>query len=321
MQRRLAAARRCGDRAAARDLGKQLRRLPSEDPMDPGYRRLRYLRYADDHLLGFIGPRGRSRGDQGETGDVPPGDPRTGTEPAKTLITHARSQRGAVPRLSRHGSSTATPRSPDGRRAANGKIALRVPPDVVTAQCARYRQHGKPWHRSRLQNLDDYDIVRIYGADERAPDGAQLRAGRGLVLELRGRGGLRTARRSPRRSTTRRTSRCPGRANGSPATGSATSTDRSPGPRWPLQAQTGSTGHDRLGPMGIVSRGFSGRRGPAMRNSRPASILVTDFPVLSAGPRPGWTPAPGSWGWSPRPGSGTLGLGRVPRAAQRAVHR
>ena len=40
-----------------------------------------------------------------------------------------------------------------------------MPPDVVKAQCARYRQHGKPWHRSRLQNLDDYDIVRIYGAE------------------------------------------------------------------------------------------------------------------------------------------------------------
>ena len=40
-----------------------------------------------------------------------------------------------------------------------------MPPDVVRAQCARYRQHGKPWHRPRLQNLDDYDIVRIYGAE------------------------------------------------------------------------------------------------------------------------------------------------------------
>ena len=42
-----------------------------------------------------------------------------------------------------------------------------MPPDVIKAQCARYRQHGKPWHRSRLQNLDDYDIVRIYGAEYR----------------------------------------------------------------------------------------------------------------------------------------------------------
>jgi hypothetical protein len=42
-----------------------------------------------------------------------------------------------------------------------------VPPDVIKAQCARYRQRGKPWHRPRLQNLDDYDIVRIYGAEYR----------------------------------------------------------------------------------------------------------------------------------------------------------
>src|ERR1017187_3043086 len=30
-----------------------------------------------------------------------------------------------------------------------------------------YRKHGKPWHRTRLQNLDDYDIVRTYGAEYR----------------------------------------------------------------------------------------------------------------------------------------------------------
>jgi hypothetical protein len=38
---------------------------------------------------------------------------------------------------------------------------------VVKAQCAPYRQHGKPWHRPELQNLPDYDIVRIYGAEYR----------------------------------------------------------------------------------------------------------------------------------------------------------
>jgi hypothetical protein len=42
-----------------------------------------------------------------------------------------------------------------------------VPPAVIRAQCARYRQHGKPWHRPQLQNLDDYDIVRVCGAEYR----------------------------------------------------------------------------------------------------------------------------------------------------------
>ena len=54
-----------------------------------------------------------------------------------------------------------------GRRSVNGKIGLRVPLEVIRAKCAPYRRRGKPWHRPRLQNLDDYDIVRIYGAEYR----------------------------------------------------------------------------------------------------------------------------------------------------------
>jgi retron-type reverse transcriptase len=40
-------ARRRGDRAAARELLLRQRSMPSMDPQDPGYRRLRYTRYAD----------------------------------------------------------------------------------------------------------------------------------------------------------------------------------------------------------------------------------------------------------------------------------
>ena len=85
---------------------------------------------------------------------------------AKTLITRARSQRARFLGYDitvQHSDSKLT----RGRRSANGIIALKVPPDVIKAQCARYRQKGKPWHRSRLQNLDDYSIVRIYGAEYR----------------------------------------------------------------------------------------------------------------------------------------------------------
>jgi hypothetical protein len=42
---------------AAKRLHQQLMTLPSGDPQDPAYRRLRYVRYADDFLLGFAGPR------------------------------------------------------------------------------------------------------------------------------------------------------------------------------------------------------------------------------------------------------------------------
>src|SRR5829696_2881780 len=52
-----ARARARGDRETVRRLRTRMRQLPRGDPHDPGYRRLRYLRYADDHLLGFTGPK------------------------------------------------------------------------------------------------------------------------------------------------------------------------------------------------------------------------------------------------------------------------
>ncbi len=63
-----------------------------------------------------------------------------------------------------------------GRRTVNGTVALRVPPDVITAKCAPYRRRGKPWHRSRLQNLPDYDIAATYGAEYRGVVGYYLLA-------------------------------------------------------------------------------------------------------------------------------------------------
>jgi group II intron reverse transcriptase/maturase len=46
----LAKAVRRGDTAAVRSLRPKLRSLPTQNPRDPGYRRLRYVRYADDSV-------------------------------------------------------------------------------------------------------------------------------------------------------------------------------------------------------------------------------------------------------------------------------
>jgi Type II intron maturase len=85
---------------------------------------------------------------------------------SKTLITHARTRAARFPGcqiITQHSSTRVT----RGRRTVNGNVALRVPRDVITAKCAPYRHQGKPWHRPRLQNLGDYDIVRIYAAEYR----------------------------------------------------------------------------------------------------------------------------------------------------------
>jgi group II intron reverse transcriptase/maturase len=159
-------ARKQGNRAQARKALRQMRALPYGDPMDHGYRRLFYCRYADDHLLGFIGPKAEAEQIKAGLAAFLRETLALELNASKTLITHARTRaaRFLGYQITVQHSST---RLTKGRRTVNGKVALQVPKDVITAKCAPYRHQGKPWHRPRLLNLDDYDIVRIYAAEYR----------------------------------------------------------------------------------------------------------------------------------------------------------
>ncbi|MCX4487820.1 reverse transcriptase domain-containing protein [Streptomyces anulatus] len=162
----IARARRRGDRAEVRSLRKQQRNIPSVDPNDPGFRRLRYVRYADDTLLGFIGPRSEAEEIKRRLAVFLREDLKLELSPEKTLITHAR--KGAASFLGyeitvQHNDRQAT----RGRRTANGSIALRVPAKVIRDKAVPYLSRGKPAHRPQLLNDDDYTIVNVYGAEYR----------------------------------------------------------------------------------------------------------------------------------------------------------
>jgi hypothetical protein len=160
---RMAAARahRRGDRQTASALRKRLRGLPSGDPRDPGFRRLHYTRYADDHLLGFTGPRAEAEQIKDRLAAFLRDDLKLELSPEKTLITHART--GAARFL---GYEITTQHS-RCRRKVNGVISLRVPRQVIKAKCAPYFKLGKPERRTELINCDDLTIISTYGSEYR----------------------------------------------------------------------------------------------------------------------------------------------------------
>jgi group II intron reverse transcriptase/maturase len=166
VQKALTRARERGDRAEARSLRQQLRSMPSKDLHDPGYRRLRYCRYADDHLLGFTGPKAEAEEIKQRLGRFLRDELRLELSEEKTLITHARTSAARFLGYEitvQHNDKAIT----NGQRSSNATVRLRVPVEVIKAKCASYMQRGKPARRTRLMNMDDYTIVSIYGAEYR----------------------------------------------------------------------------------------------------------------------------------------------------------
>jgi len=159
-------AKRRGDTANERELRRLLHTLPSQDPQDPDYRRLRYIRYADDHLLGFAGPKAEAEAIKERLGKFLREELKLELSPEKTLITHART--GAARFLGydiRTGHNQRYHRN--GRRAVNGEIQLSVPDAVIKAQAAPYLVRGQPARQAQWVDHDDYSIVATFGAKYR----------------------------------------------------------------------------------------------------------------------------------------------------------
>ncbi|MER6174425.1 reverse transcriptase domain-containing protein [Streptosporangium sp. NPDC001681] len=166
-------ARRKGDRTQVRDLYRRLHGLPSQDPRDPGYRRLRYCRYADDTLLGFAGPKAEAEQIKQRLTEFLRDNLKLELSPDKTLITHARTQRarflGYEIAVASSATRTRRPSKSDGRnrRSLNGTVVLHVPASVVKAKSAPYLSRGKPACRNPMVNESDYNIVARFGAEYR----------------------------------------------------------------------------------------------------------------------------------------------------------
>jgi len=166
----LNAARREGDKgnhAEAARLRKQAQTMPSRDPNDPDFRQLWYVRYADDFLLGFSGPRHEAEAIKQRIGQYLRETLRLELSDAKTLITHARDNAArflGYEVVALHADERHDQR---GQRIINGLVRLKVPNDVIVEQCRRYMRNGKAVHRPERLPDDDFSIVSQYGAEYR----------------------------------------------------------------------------------------------------------------------------------------------------------
>lgn len=152
-----------------------LRTLPKSDPRDPAFRRLRYVRYADDFLLGFTGPKVEAEAVKASVASFLRDRLRLELSEQKTLVTHAATERARFlgyeigkmqcdHRLTR---ITSGPQKGKKRRAVNGVIALYVPRAVVRERVRRFMEGGKVRGRGMLSQESDYSIVAKYQGELR----------------------------------------------------------------------------------------------------------------------------------------------------------
>ena len=127
----MTAQRKLGNHQLAKTLRRQTQQLPSGVTHDPGYRRLRYVRYADDFVLGFIGPKAEAGQIKESLETFLSNALKLELSKEKTLITHATSQAARFLGYELANQRANDQLDPNGTRKVNGRIGLRVPAKVI----------------------------------------------------------------------------------------------------------------------------------------------------------------------------------------------
>lgn len=167
LSRRIKCYQDKGDYKKAHQLIVERRNLPSVDTYDTSYRRLRYVRYADDFILGFTGSKAEAKAIKKQIGDFLNTKLSLELSQEKTLITHATGESAKFLGYEIKAQRVNDYIDNKGRRSANGVIALFVPASVIESTCRQYMKNGKAIHRNNLLHDDDFSIVQTYQQEYR----------------------------------------------------------------------------------------------------------------------------------------------------------
>lgn len=161
-----------------RDLKKKGLTIPSVDPMDENYRRMKYVRYADDFVIGIAGNKEHAMKIKEIAGRFLEEELALELSEEKTLVTHLENpvpflgyefrtwQEVKVKRVKykNHG-------QPIKKRTLSGAIKLEIPSKKIK-DFALKNNYGnlddfKITHRTRLINNSELEIVMTYNAELR----------------------------------------------------------------------------------------------------------------------------------------------------------
>ena len=151
--------------------------IPSCDEMDSDYRRLKYVRYADDFLIGVIGSLDDCKQIKQDISNFLNEKLQLTLSDEKTLITHSEKPARFLSFDITVRKSNLTKRNVEGkiRRAYHKKVVLKIPPDTIKQKLLDYdvleiklhngKEQWKPKHRKGLIFNDDLEILSKYNAE------------------------------------------------------------------------------------------------------------------------------------------------------------
>jgi len=162
---------KCGRTERGKELRRQAQNMPSQNPNDPKYRRLKYVRYADDFLLGFVGTKEDAEEIKQQIRKFLQDELKLELSENKTLITNARAEAAKflgyeISTIQKNEKRELTARGTKCR-TINGTIGLRVPLSVLREKQQRYMKNGKAVHRTELINDTDFTIIANYQSEYR----------------------------------------------------------------------------------------------------------------------------------------------------------
>jgi len=176
---RLAKAGKADTREFKR-LGKQMRSLPSLDTRDPNFVRVRYVRYADDWLIGVIGSHELAEEIKDRVGEFLKDKLALTLSQEKTKITNARTEEaeflGYRIRKGRGRDTQKVTVSTNGsgrqfkRRSTGMEVVLKAPMDKLIKRLAQKGfcdGKGNPKHKAGWTVLDEDQIVSLYSSINR----------------------------------------------------------------------------------------------------------------------------------------------------------